>query len=101
MKLIESKGIPTQSETSSQIRQIRQLEAATFHLRRRKDAVQQDLKKPGLVADRVRLHELLQELEQIFRALRGQFFGRSELVSSHVDRCMSQMESQLRAKGVL
>jgi len=41
-----------------------------IHLRRRQEEVQQDLKKPGLAADRDRLRELLTELERISRALR-------------------------------
>jgi DNA primase len=41
-----------------------------IHLRRRQEEVQQDLKKPGLVADKDRLRELLTELERISRALR-------------------------------
>jgi DNA primase len=40
------------------------------HLRRRQGEVQQDLKKPGLAADRERLRELLSELERISLALR-------------------------------
>ncbi len=41
-----------------------------IHLRRRQEDVQQELKKPGLAADRERLRELLTELERISRALR-------------------------------
>jgi len=41
-----------------------------IHLRRRQEAVQQELKKPGLTGDKNRLKELLQELERISRALR-------------------------------
>jgi DNA primase len=41
-----------------------------IHLRRRQEAVQHDLKKPGLAADKERLRELLTELERISRALR-------------------------------
>ncbi len=41
-----------------------------IHLRRRQEEVQQELKKPGLAADRERLRELLTELERISRALR-------------------------------
>ncbi len=41
-----------------------------IHLRRRQEEVQQDLKKPGLTADKDRLRELLTELERISRALR-------------------------------
>ncbi len=41
-----------------------------IHLRRRQEEVQQDLKKPGLAADKDRLRELLTELERISRALR-------------------------------
>jgi DNA primase len=41
-----------------------------IHLRRRQEEVQQDLKRPGLAADKERLRELLTELERISRALR-------------------------------
>ncbi len=41
-----------------------------IHLRRRQEQVQQDLRKPGLSADRDRLKILLSELERISRALR-------------------------------
>jgi DNA primase len=41
-----------------------------IHLRRRQEEVQQELKKPGLAADKDRLRELLTELERISRALR-------------------------------
>ncbi len=41
-----------------------------IHLRRRQEQVQQELKKPGLAADKERLRELLTELERISRALR-------------------------------
>ena len=41
-----------------------------IHLKRRQEQVQQELKKPGLGADRDRLRELLAELERITRALR-------------------------------
>jgi len=41
-----------------------------IHLRREQEQVQQELKKPGLAADKDRLRELLQELERISRALR-------------------------------
>ena len=41
-----------------------------IHLRRRQEQVQQELKKPGLAADRERLKELLSELERISRAVR-------------------------------
>ncbi|HTW59990.1 MAG TPA: CHC2 zinc finger domain-containing protein [Terriglobales bacterium] len=41
-----------------------------MHLRRRQEQVQQELKKPGIAADRDRLRELLGELEGISRALR-------------------------------
>ena len=40
------------------------------HLRRRQGEVQQELKRPGLAADKDRLRELLSELERISRALR-------------------------------
>ena len=41
-----------------------------IHLRRRQEEVQQELKKPGLSADKDRLRELLTDLERISRALR-------------------------------
>ncbi len=41
-----------------------------IHLRRHQEEVQQELKKPGLAADKERLRELLTELERISRALR-------------------------------
>jgi DNA primase len=41
-----------------------------IHLRRRQGEIQQELKKPGLSADKDRLRELLSELERISRALR-------------------------------
>ncbi len=41
-----------------------------IHLRRRQEDVQQELKRPGLAADRERLRELLTEVERISRALR-------------------------------
>jgi hypothetical protein len=41
-----------------------------IHLRRRQEQLQQELKKPGIAADRERLRELLTELERISRALR-------------------------------
>jgi len=41
-----------------------------IHLRRRQERVQQELKRPGLSADKDQLRELLAELERISRALR-------------------------------
>jgi hypothetical protein len=41
-----------------------------IHLRRQQEQVQQELKKPGLAADKDRLRELLQQLERISHALR-------------------------------
>jgi len=41
-----------------------------IHLRRRQEEVQQELKKPGLSADKDRLRELLTDLERISLALR-------------------------------
>jgi DNA primase len=41
-----------------------------IHLRRRQEQVQQELKKPGMAAEKERLRELLTELERISRALR-------------------------------
>ena len=41
-----------------------------IHLRRKQEEVQQELKKPGLSADKDRLRELLSDLERISRALR-------------------------------
>jgi DNA primase len=41
-----------------------------IHLKRQQEQVQQELKKPGISADKERLRELLLELERISRALR-------------------------------
>ncbi len=41
-----------------------------IHLRRQQEQVQQELRKPGLAADKDRLRELLQQLERISHALR-------------------------------
>ena len=41
-----------------------------IHLKRQQEQVQQELKRPGLAADKDRLRELLSELERISRALR-------------------------------
>lgn len=41
-----------------------------IHLKREQERVQQELKKPGVAADKDRLKELLSELERISRALR-------------------------------
>jgi len=41
-----------------------------IHLRRRQEQVQRELKKPGVVDDRIRMKELLLELERVSRALR-------------------------------
>ncbi len=41
-----------------------------IHLKREQDYVQQELKKPGVAADKDRLRELLADLERISRALR-------------------------------
>ncbi len=48
-----------------------------IHLRRRQEQVQQDLRKPGLSADRDRLRTLLTELERISKALRDPGAGES------------------------
>jgi DNA primase len=50
-----------------------------IHLRRRQEDVQQELKKPGLAADKERLRELLTELERISRALRDPSLAESSL----------------------
>ena len=50
-----------------------------IHLRRRQEDVQQELKKPGLAADKDRLRELLTELERISRALRDPGLAESRL----------------------
>jgi DNA primase len=50
-----------------------------IHLRRRQEEVQQELKKPGLAADKDRLRELLTELERISRALRDPGLAESRL----------------------
>ncbi|HTW30620.1 MAG TPA: DNA primase [Candidatus Sulfotelmatobacter sp.] len=41
-----------------------------IHLRRRQKEVQQEMKRPGLSADKERLHQLIGELERISKALR-------------------------------
>ena len=48
-----------------------------IHLRRRQEQVQQDLREPGLSADRDRLRTLLTELERISKALRDPGAGES------------------------
>jgi DNA primase len=53
-----------------------------IHLRRRQEEVQQDLKKPGLAADKDRLRELLTELERISRALRDPSLAEDGLKNS-------------------
>jgi len=53
-----------------------------IHLRRRQEEVQQDLKKPGLAADKDRLRELLTELERISRALRDPSLAEDGLKSA-------------------
>jgi DNA primase len=42
-----------------------------IHFRRRHEKVQQELKQPGVIADRERMRELLLELENLNRALKG------------------------------
>ena len=53
-----------------------------IHLRRRQEEVQQELKKPGLSADKDRLRELLTELERITRALRDPSLAEEGLKNS-------------------
>jgi DNA primase len=53
-----------------------------IHLRRRQEQVQQELKKPGLAADKERLRELLTELERISRALRDPGLAGSSLAEA-------------------
>jgi DNA primase len=53
-----------------------------IHLRRRQEEVQQDLKQPGLAADKDRLRELLTELERISRALRDPSLAEDRLKSA-------------------
>jgi len=50
-----------------------------IHLRRRQEDVHQELKKPGLAANKERLRELLTELERISRALRDPGLAESSL----------------------
>ena len=50
-----------------------------IHLRRRQEEVQQELKQPGLAAEKDRLRELLAELERISRALRDPTLAESGL----------------------
>jgi hypothetical protein len=77
MESIQSEIKPNQPESSSPInwivstnRFLLMLEVSVSALRRRQKKVQQELKKPGLAADKERLRELLTELERISRALR-------------------------------
>jgi DNA primase len=53
-----------------------------IHLRRHQEEVQQELKKPGLAADKDRLRELLTELERISRALRDPSLAEEGLKSA-------------------
>jgi DNA primase len=53
-----------------------------IHLRRHQEEVQQELKKPGLAADKERLRELLTELERISRALRDPSLAEEGLKSA-------------------
>jgi DNA primase len=53
-----------------------------IHLRRHQEDVQQELKKPGLAADKDRLRELLTELERISRALRDPSLAEEGLKSA-------------------
>jgi hypothetical protein len=79
MESIEAKHSASQPEPSSAIHvlvdtdtNLQTLQAAVCGLQRRKEALQLELKKPGIAADKQRLRELLTELERIARALRGQ-----------------------------
>ncbi|MGA8607776.1 MAG: toprim domain-containing protein, partial [Candidatus Sulfotelmatobacter sp.] len=53
-----------------------------IHLRRHLDQVQRELKKPGISDDRVRMKELLLELERLSRALRAPNLGEDGLRNS-------------------
>jgi hypothetical protein len=79
MESFETNHKPSHAEKSNAIHKLvdtesalQMLDAAFCSLRHRKDALHSELKKPGISADRQRLHELLREWEAIHRALRGQ-----------------------------
>jgi hypothetical protein len=111
MESIETKNNPNQPEPSSAIRElvvtdtnIQMLQAAFCGLRRRKDALYLELKKPGMAADKPRLRELLTELERIARALRGRNANLEtpsgdEHISSIVTRVMAQWAAELGYEG--
>ena len=63
--LLEEEEELTAEVVEAAVRALRRI-----HLKRQQEQVQQELKKPGVSADKVRLRELLQELERISRALR-------------------------------
>jgi hypothetical protein len=80
MESFETNYKPTQAEKSNVIladteSALQMLDAAFCSLRRRKDALHLEFKKPGVAADKQRLRELLMEWERIARALRGQSAG--------------------------
>jgi hypothetical protein len=112
MQSIEAKHNPNQPESSSAIgefldtdRNIQMLEAAVCGLRRRKDALFLELKKPGIAADKERLRELLTELDRIARALRGgnahpERLAVDEHISTIVPRVMAELAAERHARTV-
>jgi hypothetical protein len=80
MESFESDYKPSEAEKSNAFHlttldtesSLQVLDAAFCFLRRRKDALYLELKKPGLASDKERLRGLLTEWERIARALRGQ-----------------------------
>jgi hypothetical protein len=80
-------------------------DAAVLALQRRKDAVQRELKTPGISAQRERLRTLLKELECISRALRGctnfqeETLTSGEHISLIVDQVMQQWIADRNAAG--
>jgi len=63
--LLKEEEVLTAEVVEAAVRALRRI-----HLRRRQEEVQQELKAPGLAADKGRLRALLTELERISRALR-------------------------------
>jgi hypothetical protein len=111
MESFETNYKPSQAEKSNAIHELvdtdtnlRTLEAAVCGLRRRKDALFLELKKPGIAADKERLRELLTELDRIARALRGRNANLETPsgdvhISSIIDRCLAQMVAERSAEG--
>ncbi len=78
MEVVEAEYKPIHGEKSILIHTfvdtesaLQMLDAAFCSLRRRKDALYVELKKPGIAADKERVRKLLTELDRICRAVRG------------------------------